>query len=129
MNGGAALTGPGGQTLKGFLSPTASWGTFLVGTYLFRRKNRNVVFIYYSCFLFNHGFISFFLQFLTRHPEEHVLLAELRSEKLPESVASRGREHELVEGLSPGAGLLQGGGRAGRGGRKGRREQSYWWLV
>lgn len=89
------------------------WPRPLAGTYLLRRENRNVVFVYDPRFLFNHGFIRFFLQLLTRHPEEHVLLAELGPQKLPEGVPARGREHELVKGLSPGTGLLQGGTWAG----------------
>ena len=111
----AAVTGPGTRHWRGPFCPRPRP---LAGTYLLRRENRNVVFIYDPRFLFNHGFIHFFLQLLARHPEEHVLLAELGPQKLPEGVPARGREHELVKGLSPGAGLLQGGTRAG-GGRKG----------
>lgn len=68
-----------------------------MGTYLFRRKNRNVVFIDDPGLLFNNGLVSFFLQFLTRHPEEHIFLTELRSEEFPEGVPPRRSEHHLVK--------------------------------
>lgn len=76
---------------------------------LFRWEYGDVVLVDDPGLLLHHALICLFPELVTRQPEEHVLLTELGAEKLSERVPPSWTAHQLVEGLSPGAHLIQRG--------------------
>lgn len=81
-------------------------------SHLFRREDGDVVLVDDPGLLLYHTLICLFPELVACQPEEHVLLAELGAQKLSKRVPSRRTAHQLVEGLAPGAHLLQRGLRA-----------------
>lgn len=84
-------------------------------SHLFRREDGDVVLVDDPGLLLYHTLICLFPELVARQPEEHVLLAEFGAQKLSKRVPSRRTAHQLVEGLAPGAHLLQRGLRAAGG--------------
>lgn len=76
---------------------------------LFRRENGDVVLVDDPGRLLYRALVCLFPEVVAGQPKEHVLLAELRPEKLSEGVPPCWTAHQLVERLPPGTHLLQRG--------------------
>lgn len=74
--------------------------------HLFWRQDGNVVVIDAARLLLDGALVDFLFEVLAGQPEEHVLLAVLCSQELPEDVPSRRVPHQLVKGLRPQTHLL-----------------------
>lgn len=70
-------------------------------SYLFWRQNRNVVFIDGTSFLLNGALVHLLFEVLAGEPKQHVLLAVLCPQELPENISTCRIPHQLVEGLRP----------------------------
>lgn len=69
--------------------------------YLFWRQYGNVVLIDGARFLLSGALVDFLFEVFTGQPEQHIFLAVLRPQELPENVSTCWVSHELVEGLRP----------------------------
>lgn len=76
-------------------------------TYLFRRKNGNVVFIDESGFLFNNFRNSFFFEFFTSEPKENVFFRILTLEKVSKHFSTSIASHQFIKAFSPTTNLFQ----------------------
>lgn len=77
--------------------------------YLLGREDGDVVLVDHPGLLVDGVLVALGLELLARQPEEHVLLAVLSPQELPEDVATRRALHQLVEGLCPAPHLLRCG--------------------
>lgn len=75
-------------------------------SYLFRRQDGDVVLVDGARFLLDEVLVDFLFEVFAGQPEEHVLLAVLRSQELTKNVPTRRVPHQLVEGLRPEPDLL-----------------------
>lgn len=69
--------------------------------YLFWRQYGDVVLVDGARFLLNGVLVDFLFEVFAGQPEQHVLLAVLRPQELPENISTRRVLHQLVEGLRP----------------------------
>lgn len=72
-----------------------------IQTHLFWRQYGNVVLVDGACLLLDGALVDFLFEVFAGQPEEHVLFAVLRPQKLPENVSTRRVPHQLVKGLRP----------------------------
>lgn len=72
-----------------------------IQTHLFWRQNGNIVLIDGARLLLDGTLIHFLFEVFTGQPEQHVFLAVLGPQELPENISTRWVPHEFVKGLRP----------------------------
>ena len=78
-------------------------------SYLFGRQDRDVVLVDGASFFLHKILVVFLFQVFTGQPEQHVLLAVLGAQELPENVPTCRVPHQLLKRLGPHLDLLRGG--------------------
>lgn len=78
-----------------------SWHWTRGVTYLFWWQYGNIVLIDGARFLLDGALVDFLFEVFAGQPEQHVLLAVLRPQELPENIPACRVPHQLVKGLRP----------------------------